>query len=43
VDLAPAEVPRVIGVACTRARAALHRDGQWVADYRRLRFVAVRG
>jgi trans-aconitate methyltransferase len=42
VDLAPAQVQPLIDAACAHARAALHRDAQWVADYRRLRFIAVR-
>ena len=32
----------VIDAACEHARADLHRDGRWVADYRRLRVVARR-
>jgi trans-aconitate methyltransferase len=41
-DLAPAQAQQVIDGAAARARPALHRDGHWVADYRRLRFVAVK-
>jgi trans-aconitate methyltransferase len=41
-DLTAAQAQQVIDDAVSRSRPALHRDGQWVADYRRLRFVAVR-
>jgi hypothetical protein len=33
---------RVLARATELARPALYRDGRWYADYRRLRFVAVR-
>jgi trans-aconitate methyltransferase len=41
--VAPAERQgRVLARATELARPALYRDGRWYADYRRLRFVAVR-
>jgi hypothetical protein len=33
---------RVVGRAAALARPALYRHGRWFADYRRLRFVAVK-
>jgi UDPglucose 6-dehydrogenase len=38
----PARRDRVLGRINELTRPALYRDGKWVADYRRLRFVAVK-
>jgi len=37
-----AERPDVVADAASRARSELYRDSGWIADYRRLRFLAVR-
>ena len=41
-DLSAEDREAVVRDAQERARPALFRDGQWFADYRRLRFVAVK-
>jgi trans-aconitate 2-methyltransferase len=40
--LAEADRPRAIADAIERARPLLWKDGEWTADYRRLRVVAVK-
>ncbi|HVW36746.1 MAG TPA: methyltransferase domain-containing protein [Pirellulales bacterium] len=40
--LAEADRPRAVADAVERARPKLYRDGQWTADYRRLRVVATK-
>ena len=40
-DLVPAQATAVLEDAVREARPALFRDGQWLIDYRRLRFEAV--
>lgn len=40
--LAEADRPRAVADAIERARPRLYRDGQWTADYRRLRVVAIK-
>lgn len=40
--LAEADRPRALADAVERARPRLYRDGQWTADYRRLRVVAIK-
>jgi hypothetical protein len=39
----PARLPSVVARAGELAAPRLRRDGRWVADYWRLRFVAVAG
>jgi SAM-dependent methyltransferase len=40
-DLPPARAREVMAAAVEAARPALHREGAWVLDYRRLRFEAL--